>query len=264
MQTAVDGNIPILGNGDNTDVMDSKKDPRREVMAMRDELRQVAQRQWIETGGDPDHYIPIGAIPYLDAVELEFAEAHAPFGRHMVMLGDGNHETAMNRHNDIDIGERCAAHIRRLAPGSRLARGGYSGWVKFKFTIHGSQMSLLLHYYHGCGTGGQVSNGEILLARLFEYNPMADIIWVGHIHEEKASTRTAWRVSPTLKGGPKSWERLGIITPGYKTRGDGHEGFLTQKGSNKPKPVGAAWLDFQWFTTGEGGRKVVPVWRTAR
>jgi hypothetical protein len=211
----------ILDFGDLFCAMQGKYDPRSNMDDIRPE----------DVGQD-----------YLDRIVTHAAEDYGSYARHWWMLGRGNHETNIRKRHGMDLTSNLV-HRLNADYGAACSVGGFGGWVRFLFTIHGTKrQSYALKYHHGAGGGGPVTRGVIQTNRQAVYLPDADIVVNGHTHD-------SWYV-------PIARERLsnrGVIyqdlirfirVPGYKNEyNDGSKGYHIEKWG-PPKPQGAAWLRF--------------------
>ena len=179
---------------------------------------------------------------YLDRLVTTAAEFHHPYTSILAIAGPGNHETSILKRHETNLTERFVEAIRARDPKTPLRMGGFSGWVRFQFTMRGTQkQSLRLWYHHGYGGGGPVTRGVIQTNRRAVYVD-ADIIASGHTHDE-------WQV-PIARIGLNQANRvehsrqLHLSTPGYKDEyADGYGGWHIERGG-PPKPVGGYWLRF--------------------
>lgn len=217
---AVESGAGIIDAGDLFCMMQGKYDKRADKSACRFEHQ----------SGD-----------YIDAVIRTAAEFYQPFAHHFIVIGEGNHESAIRKRHETDPTTRLVERINTEAK-SQIQRGGYGGWVRFMFHRNTWQDSRILHYYHGTGGGGPVTRGVIQTNRLAVFNPDADIVLTGHTHDEWILPITRQRLSNA--GVPYHDEQLHVRTPGYKDAwDDGYGGWETERMLG-PKPKGAAWLTF--------------------
>jgi len=186
----------------------------------------------------PEHQTGI----YLDALVSTAAEFYSPYAKHLIVLGKGNHETAIRKNHETDLTERLVERIN-AKDNAAVQCGGYGGWVRFLFTIRKVRRdSRRLYYFHGTGGGGPVTRGVIQTNRLAVFNPDADYVLTGHTHDEWVVPIARQRLSDA--GVQYHDEQLHVRTPGYKDAwGDGSAGWECEKMLG-PKPKGAAWLRF--------------------
>lgn len=210
----------IIDNGDLFCAMQGKYDKR----ASKDALR-------------PEHQ----AGNYFDRLVDTAAEFYSPYAKNFVVLGRGNHETAIRSRHETDLTDRLAAILR--AKGSECIAGGYGGFVRFCFDW-GKNSSRILHYYHGTGGGGPVTRGTIQTSRIAVMVPDAHIVLTGHTHDSWQLPIARMRLS--LQGNVYRDEQLHIRCGGYKDAwGDGAIGWEVEKMLG-PKPQDAAWLRFYY------------------
>jgi hypothetical protein len=222
----------ILDCGDLFDAMQGRYDPRRSYEDLRREY--MTDR-------------------YYDAILEDTAVHYAPYAANWLLLGRGNHESAVTRNVNIDLTSRLAAELNRA--GGSVVCGGYGGYVILYFSDGGSsRSSLKIKYYHGSGDGAPVTKGVIQTARQAVYLPDADVVWNGHNHNEYTLSLKRERI--TTKGQLYFDVCHFIRTPGYKNDyKQGVDGWAVEQG-HPPRPLGACWLRLY----SEGGRvKAQPI-----
>lgn len=214
-------NAYVIDVGDLFDVMQGKYDPRRSYRDLRPEYT-------VEN--------------YLDEIVEDAAKFYEPYADRFLLIGRGNHEQAVLKNNGVDLISNVV-HRLNAAARTKIQAGYYGGWVRFLFSIGGTQKeSKNLKYFHGAGGGGPVTRGVIQTNRQAVYLPDADIVVNGHTHD-------AWHV-------PIQRERLseaGVVyqdvqdhirTASYKDEyRDGGDGWHVETWK-PPKPIGACWLRF--------------------
>ncbi len=180
---------------------------------------------------------------YLDALVNTATDFFLPYARSFIRISPGNHETSVQKRCETDLTTRLVSLLNERSGGS-IHRGGYAGWVMWEFVDgSGSVDRKKLWYIHGYGGGGPVTRGVIQTNRRAVYNPDADIIITGHIHEEWEVPITRSRLGDD--GEQYDDEQLHIQVPTYKNEyRDGSAGWSVERGM-PPKPVGATWLTFR-------------------
>ena len=159
----------------------------------------------------------------------------------IVLLADGNHETAITKHNETDILERLCRQLNTV-------HMGYSGFVRFMFQGEVShRSSRRLYFHHGSGGGGPVTKGVIQTNRRAS-SVDADIFVSGHIHE-------AWAVENIMvklldSGRIYLATQTHVQLPTSKQE-YGANGYHMEKG-RPPKPLGGYWLIFCHDSTQPG------------
>lgn len=161
----------ILLNGDTLCLMQAKGDKRGGKSSVR-----------------PEHK----TNTYFDTVIEDTAEKLSPWAKDIILLADGNHETAVTRYKEIDPLNLLAYRLNNEF-GGNVTRAGYHGFIKFVFEHEsgGAIRSFLLYHHHG-KFGGIVTKGVLGVSRHGLVIPQANVIWTGHTH-------TLWHVTqPTL------------------------------------------------------------------
>lgn len=182
---------------------------------------------------------------YLDALISTAAEWLDPYKSIIKLICRGNHETSILSHHETDLTERLVQSLKDR--GSGCEAGGYAGWVKFQVTrrrVEGKMAasgSFNLHYHHGFGGGGVITQGKIDFSR-YALQVEYDILWAQHVHNtEIFDTRLAVLNHVHNVEHKARWH---VRTPTYKEEyQDGFGGFHVEKGRG-PRPLGGVWLEF--------------------
>lgn len=214
MNQARERQAGIIDIGDLFCLMGGKYDPRSDKSGVRPEYQ---------------------VTDYLGAVEDDMVRVHEPFANLFVVAADGNHNTSVLRRHEYDIlGRFC----RRL----NIERGGYSGFVKFRFSgNNGGRTTRTLYWHHGM-SGGVVTKGVLNALRVAAYTPDADIVAYGHIHERWLFPVERQRV--TDSGREYFDTQYHVQCPTYKQEFV-HGGYHDEK-ARPPKPLGAWWMRFYY------------------
>lgn len=225
LEEAKKKNCKVIINGDFFCLMQGKGDPRRS----KDDIR-------------PEH----NNAKYLDSIIKTAVEWFKPYAEIIEVIGYGNHETTIIKHQETDVLERFVERLNTVAnPKDPVYVGGYGGWIVTKFTDNtkdqkpGSKLHKI-KYHHGYGGGGPVTKGTIQHQRMGVSIQGADLIWMGHVHEDYEMTYMAEELN--YKGEVKHKEILMLRTASYKEEyNDGYGGFHIERG--RPiKPLGGRWL----------------------
>jgi hypothetical protein len=211
---------PILDLGDLYCAMQGKKDRRHEKSHVMEENQR------------DDYY---------DSLVDEGEKFFAPYAEYIALLGRGNHETAITKHNETDLTKRL---VRRLQQhGSNVQLGGYRGWVRIMLEAGNMRQSYILYYTHGAGGNSPVTKGVIGTNRRAVYVD-ADIICSGHIHE--AWCMELCRTGLTASGTEAVRDQIHLCVPTYKEEFLNQDGGFHHEKEGPPKPLGAWWLKFFW------------------
>lgn len=117
---------------------------------------------------------------YLDAIVESEVEFYKKYGPPHALLGKGNHESHVTRHNGVDLTNNLAARMQK--EGFDWYSGGFGGWLIFLFSYFNMKNSVKVRYRHGYGGGGKVTRGVLGIRDVKDY-PDADIFAQAHIHE---------------------------------------------------------------------------------
>ena len=181
---------------------------------------------------------------YLDSLWKTAARFFKPYAERFIMIGMGNHETAVLRNHETNLTNNLIERLNEQTK-SNIYNGGYSGWIQFVFHDKWEKTDRIVKmwYIHGYGGGGPVTKGVIESNRRTVYLPDADIVISGHIHESWNLTLTRNRLKSD--GIQHLEDQEHIQLPTYKEEyQDGYEGFHIERG-RYPKPIGAKWLLFR-------------------
>ncbi len=217
MQQAVDENAGILIGGDLFDAMQSREDRRGDKDGLRPEF----------VGGN-----------YLDLLVDGATAWFAPYAKNIVMISDGNHDSAIRKHLETDL-------LARLCEKLNVVHMPYACFVDFSFSRQGGgRRSFDLYMHHGYGGGGAVTKGMIGNARRAQ-NINADIFLSGHVHElvSMVNMRTEL-VRVGNRRVTRDRPELHLISAGYKNEEAVGSGYHVEKGRSS-KPLGGWWLSFR-------------------
>ena len=231
MQEAVNRNAMIFLIGDIFDAMQGRFDPRRSL----DELRPEYRRQ-----------------DYYDFVVKDVARILGPFAKNIVLISDGNHETATLKNANLSLTDRLI-WLLNTQYGGNVQHGGYGGWVRFMLEGNsGGRASVKMKYFHGAGGDSPVTRGVIQTNRQAVYLNGADIVVNGHNHNAYYVPIVQESVSDAGKVIFSTQHH--VRTPGYKSEyNDGTKGWAVEKGM-VPKPLGGAFVNLKVTTNGKAKR----------
>jgi hypothetical protein len=214
-------NADILFNGDTFCLMQGAYDPRKSKNDIR-----------------PEH----NKTNYLDAVVNDAIDWFSPYAHLIKVVGYGNHETNILKRAETDVIDRFVFGLNSKN-GTSVEVGGYGGWIVYNFrrTESGGMAAYKIKYMHGFGGGGPVTRGVIQFNRMSTFVEGADMIWMGHVHEDHELTYTIESLNTQNK--VKLKDILMVRTPTYKEEyQDGKGGWHTERGS-APKTLGGRWLE---------------------
>jgi hypothetical protein len=210
----------VLVNGDTFCLMQGAYDPRKNKNDIR-----------------PEH----NKANYLDAVVNDAVQWFSPYAHLIKVVGYGNHETSILKRQETDVIERFVYGLNSLND-TQVEVGGYGGWIVYRFQRNNGEgrTRFAIKYFHGSGGGGPVTKGTIQFNRMSTMVEGADLIWMGHVHEDHELTYTVERLSQN-----KVWLKdiLMVRTATYKEEyNEGKGGWHVERGAS-PKPLGGRWLE---------------------
>jgi len=175
---------------------------------------------------------------YVNCLVDDSAEFLAPYAGNFVFLADGNHETGLRKHLEVDI-------LLLLAGRLNVAKMGYSGFVRFLFSRaagKGGNTSRVLFFHHGSGGGGEITQGIMRAQRQQSWVGDADIYIGGHHHVDWVTRMERLRLS--ANGTVYRDTVMHMSLPTLKDEFDMAGGFHVERG-RAPRPQGAYWLEFR-------------------
>ena len=193
---------------------------------------------------------------YLDSIIETAVEWFSPYASILTVIGYGNHETAIIKHQETDLLQRFV-DLMNYKNKSNIFTGGYGGWMVIKKEVKSNtSITKTLKYFHGSGGGGIVTKGAINLTRALETYENMDVFVMGHIHEN--SSRNDVRDAVQYNPGKRSYELIQkeihlAITGTYKEEYvDGFGGWHVERGA-PIKPLGGRILTLTGNITYKGG-----------
>lgn len=227
LDQAVEHNAPIFIFGDFFCAMQGKGDPR----------------------GSKGDVLAEHTRTYWNALLDDGYEFLRPYAKHLAVLSDGNHETAVIKHREIDLLELLADRLRREA-GSPVEHMGYQGWIRHRYIEKlppkskrrgaGCGPAILTHFDHGRGGGGPVTRNVIETNRRLARIQGADVYVYGHVHESWQLKTLQASITPYGRQLHKEQLHLQCATYKEEHTEDGR-GFHVERGA-PPKPLGGWWV----------------------
>lgn len=227
----------ILLNGDTFCLMQGAYDPRKSKSDIR-----------------PEH----NKNNYLDAVVADAVDWFSPYADLIKVVGYGNHETAILKRQETDVIERFVFGLNSKN-NTQVEVGGYGGWIVYSFKRDNGEGSCAykIKYFHGSGGGGPVTKGVIQYNRMSTMVEGADMIWMGHVHEDHELTYTVERINESHKVHLR--DILMVRTATYKEEyNDGKGGWHVERGGT-PKPLGGRWLELHPKRNQKDGKEQIKV-----
>jgi len=192
-------------------------------------------------GGKSDVRPEHNKADYFDRVIFEAEEELKSYKDMLIMIGNGNHETAVVKNVETNPLARLCKYLQR--DGSQVHHMPYQGFVRFKFrymsgTKINATRSILMYFHHG-KYGGAVTKGTLGTQRYSVIVPQADIIVSGHNHERWVNSNTQYIVNRTGKVNLRTVYHINC--PTYKNEFTKGDGFAVER-IVSPKPMGGWWL----------------------
>jgi hypothetical protein len=187
---------------------------------------------------------------YFDLVFSEAAEWLAPFGKTVLMMSDGNHETAIINHQEIDpLGN--VVRILRDRHKALTEHMRYQGWIWFSFyrpnTARGERIRRVECFFHHGAWGGIITKGTMGGGRYASIAPSADLLINGHNHERSIVAHPCYRL--TSSGRQRVAQRWHAQLGTYKEEFADGSGWAVER-IVMPKSLGGVFLRLR--PTGDG------------
>jgi hypothetical protein len=218
LEEAKERNALVVDLGDLFDAMQGRNDKRGAKSAVRPELQRS---------------------DYFSALVESAVDWFGPYAPHFLMLGTGNHETSIMRHNEINLTWHLGRQLN-AEHGGNIHLGNYSGWLRFQFKSGRKRTywpAIVAHYHHGSGGSSPVTKGVIQTNRRATYLPDANVVLSGHIHQTWLMPIERERLSDA--GTVFLDTQMHVSVPPYK-RPSRRSGWEIEKGM-APSGKGAIW-----------------------
>lgn len=221
MKRAQDRGAFIFIIGDLLDLMQGKKDRRSDKGALRKEFLS-------------DRYIN-------NVIEYSFKEL-LPFKDNIAMISDGNHETAVKNHLEVDVLGMLCKDLQEV--GSPVCHMPYQGWIilnidaRYKDT---SQKAIKIFYSHG-NWHGVISMGTQAIRRYAAVAADADIFVSGDNHERWTAGHAVFKIGRDFE--QIVVNQIHIKTGTYKEEFATGSGWAVEK-IGLPKVLGGTYLDIR-------------------
>jgi hypothetical protein len=175
LDEAVERDAAIVLLGDQFDVMQGKTDRRASKAAL--------QARYA------------GREDYLGAVLDDVVEFLLPYARHIWLVLDGNHESAVTRLSEISLTKLLVHHLN--AAGGHAIAPGYQTYAALRLSGGVASRGWLVPFYvtHGSGGSSPVTGGVISAQRRALTYPDADFVMSGHLHSDFYKPFTQHRLS---------------------------------------------------------------------
>ena len=237
LDQALEIKADILINGDLMCLMQGAYDPRKSKNDIR-----------------PEH----NKTNYLDAVVNDAIDWFSPYAHLIKVVGYGNHETNILKRAETDVIDRFVFGLNSKN-GTSVQVGGYGGWIVYQFQrgLNAGMAAYKIKYMHGFGGGGPVTRGVIQFNRMSTFVEGADMVWMGHVHEDHELTYTIESLNNHNK--VKLKDILMVRTPTYKEEYQGGKGGWHVERGSAPKALGGRWLEIHPERIRKGDKETIKV-----
>jgi UDP-2,3-diacylglucosamine pyrophosphatase LpxH len=216
LDQAVERDAVIVLLGDNLCLMQGRDDRRSGKDALRPEHKTDA---------------------YFSTVVDDFAEWYAPYADRTWFTLEGNHESAVRKHHEIDITRMWVSRLN--AAGATIQYPGYASYARVLVNYYSRRGSVRFFAHHGHGGGGEVTRGTIQAQRRAVLYPDANWIISGHVHSSYQVDHEQFRMNDA--GKPFVAVQTHLSVGSWKPEfGDGTGGWHVEKGRG-PRQASGWW-----------------------
>lgn len=181
---------------------------------------------------------------YFTALIDTAVEWFLPYSKNIWLILDGNHETAVKKHHEVDLVKHFVDGL-----GEPIARPGYTTYAMLRFQRQNQKASAPIWLGHGAGGNSPVSKGVISAQRRAVTYPDARVLVTGHIHNQWYVAHPQLRVNSAGKQVQVLQEHFSVGT--FKDDyGKGKGGWAVEKGF--PPTVPSVWWSEWWINSRRG------------
>jgi predicted phosphodiesterase len=230
LNQAVDENAYICIFGDLFCLMQGKGDPRKSKSDIR-----------------PEH----NKANYIDAVIKDTASLLKPYANNILYIADGNHETSIVKHIEVDPIENLLGYLHKTNP--EIIHMGYQGFNLITTSFYGSNYNTTVFFHHGAFSG-PVTKGALSVSR-YSSIVKSDVVVSGHTHD-------SWIIEhPFYELQQKTHDILMKIQYHVKT-GTFKQEYLQRNGFQiektvMPKPMGGWWMDVTMKKSNSAAERII-------
>jgi hypothetical protein len=184
----------------------------------------------------------VGRDDYLTALVEDVAEFLTPYAKHIWLILQGNHESAVARHYGVHLEQLLAYELNKA--GGNVTVPGYQTYamVGLKFGDRQTGAGTIPFWIaHGHGGGGEVTKGVLQAQRRAVTYPDARFVVSGHIHSSYFVAHEQHRLSS--KGMTYNTEQEHYVVGAWKNEHAPASGWWVEKGRGPRMPSGW-WATF--------------------
>lgn len=181
----------------------------------------------------PEHKVDA----YFSSVVDDFADWFAPYASNTWFALEGNHESAVRKHHEIDVTRMWVSRLN--AAGASIQYPGYATYARVLLQHNTRRGSVRFFAHHGHGGGGEVTRGTIQAQRRAVLYPDANWIVSGHIHSSYLVDHEQFRMNDAGKPFVAVQSHLSVGTWKHEY-GDGTGGWHVEKGRG-PRQASGWW-----------------------
>jgi hypothetical protein len=187
---------------------------------------------------------------YFSTVVDDFADWFAPYAGHTWFVLEGNHESAVRKHHEIDVTRLWVSRLN--ASGATIQYPGYATYARVMLQVYTKRASLRFFAHHGHGGGGEVTRGAIQAQRRAVLYPDANWIVSGHVHSSYLVDHEQFRINDAGRPFVSVQSHASVGT--WKNEfGSGGGGWHVEKGRGPRQASG-------WWVKVRADGQAVPRW----
>jgi UDP-2,3-diacylglucosamine pyrophosphatase LpxH len=183
---------------------------------------------------------------YFSALIDTASEWFEPYAKNIWVMLEGNHESAIVKHNEIDLTKHLVNNLNQA--GGNIQYPGYSSYAVVRARYFNQYYSKNFWLTHGHGGGGEVTKGTIQAHRRAVTYPDADYVISGHIHSVYHVEHEQWRIDNEGRPYAASQEHYTVQTWKDEFHA-GKGGFHVEKGRG-PRLSSGWWAKFRHSKNG--------------
>lgn len=181
---------------------------------------------------------------YFTALTDTAAEWFEPYKKNIWMILDGNHETAIKKHHEIDLVREFIAKM-----GEPIVHPGYTSYAMIRLKRGAQQGTIPFWVAHGWGGDAKVNRGAQNAQRRAVTYPDARFLVTGHIHKQWYQPHEQLRLNNAGKVQKVLQEHFSVGT--FKDEyEDGHGGWSVERGMGPTIP--SVWWATVWLHSRKG------------
>lgn len=184
---------------------------------------------------------------YYDKIVDEAVEFFAPYAGNILVIFNGNHETAVSKNNERDLIYNLVDKLQ-YKHGHEIQQGGYHGYIRWRFSMTNNEgvpnrTRTKTGYFHHGNWGGVISKGAQAVTRYSSMVPDADFVATGHTHDQWVMSHPQFRLKRS--GAVEVHKQWHVKIGTFKEEFSKPNGWAIEK-ITMPKSIGGAEVVFSY------------------